>query len=118
MSQPLIIGAVGVAILDTTITDLTDHNTSNGPSFRIVIGGFVVMVGLLALSDAAEELADAMAILILVGTLVGPKGGALSTLVSKMVSKDYTPPASLGSPTPVLANPNAVFNLDPNKRSV
>src|SRR3954466_14375373 len=113
MSQPLIIGAVGVALLDTTITDLTDHDTANGPSFRIILGGFVVMVSLLALSDVSEELADSMAILILVATLIGPKGGALSKVINKAVGGSYKPPASLGKPIVQVSDPNAVWHVNP-----
>lgn len=83
MSQPLIIGAVAIAAIDTTITDL-QSNDNKGPQLRILIGGFVVMVTLLALSDANEQLADSLALLILLSTLVGPKGGALSKLIVKL----------------------------------
>lgn len=86
MSQPLIIGAVGLAVLDTAVADL-QSSSSKGPQFRIVIGGFVVMVGLLALSDYKEDIADGLAILILLTTLVGPKGGTIGTLVTKLTAQ-------------------------------
>lgn len=119
MSQSLIIGSVTIAALDTTIHDLTDKNKSNGPSFRIVIGAFVVLIVLLAVSDSNEELADAFAILILLSTLFGPSGGALSDLIGKVTKSGYVPPASIGKPivvVPTYSDPNTKYNLDPTKR--
>lgn len=89
MSQPLIIGAVTIAAIDTVITDL-QSNDNKGPQFRILIGGFVVMVTLLALSDANEQLADSLALIILLATLVGPKGGALSKTIIKLTGNAET----------------------------
>lgn len=83
MSQPLIIGAISIAVIDTTIADLTDSD-SNGPQLKIIIGGFVVLVTLLALSDYREDIADSLAILILLATVIGPKGGAISHLIDKL----------------------------------
>lgn len=90
MSQPLIIGAVSLAVIDTTIVDLKG-STSKSPTFKIVLGGFIVMVVLLALSDSQEELADSLALLILLATLVGPKGGALSDLLTKLTAGQIDP---------------------------
>lgn len=112
MSQPLIIGCVSVAVLDTTINDIRGTPGTRAPAFRIIIGGFVVMVVLLALSDVNEELADGMALLIVLGVLFGPKGGSLSDLISKTTSKGYVPPASTGTSIvqlPTYVDPYAVW---------
>lgn len=119
MSQPLIIGSITIAALDTTISDLRLHEANKGPSFRIVIGAFVVMVVLLVVSDSNEELADAFALLILLSTLFGPTGGALSDLIERVTKSGYVPPASLGQPIVVLptyVDPNKKYNVDPSKR--
>lgn len=88
MSQPLIIASISIAVVDTAITDLRKNDTHQVPALRIVAGGVVVMVVLLALSDANEQVADSIAILILLATLIGPKGGAISTLLSKLIGAD------------------------------
>lgn len=112
MSQQLIIGSVAIAVVDTVVTDL-QATQSKGPSFRIVIGGFVVLVTLLAISETNEQLADGFAVAILLATLIGPKGGALTKLVTKLTKPGYTPPLMQ---QPGYTDPNAVFNLDPAKR--
>lgn len=87
MSQPLIIASVTIAMADTAITDLRKSGASV-PALRIVFGGVIIMVVLLAVSDFNEEIADSVAILILLATLIGPKGGALNTLLGKLVGPD------------------------------
>lgn len=114
MSQPLIIGAITIAVLDTTVADLRS-TTGNTPAFRIIIGGFVVVITLLAVSDYSEELADSFAILILLATLIGPKSGGISEFLSKVLKSDYVPPATLGKPIvqlPGYVDPNAKYNLN------
>lgn len=83
MSEPLIIGSVALAVIDTTVGDLIDSN-QRGPSFKVVIGGFIVTIVLLVVSEANEEVADGLAVVLLLATLFGPKGGALSTVIGKV----------------------------------
>lgn len=116
MSQPLIIGAVTLAVIDTTVNDLR-KSSSKGPSFRIVIGGFIVAIGLLALSDYQEDLADGLAILILLTTMFGPNGGALADLLTRTTKPGYVAPATQGHPIVLLpgyVDPNAAWYL-PNQ---
>jgi len=49
------------------------------------------MVVLLAVSDSQEELADSLAIIILLATLFGPNAGALATLITKLTGGKYDP---------------------------
>lgn len=112
MSQPLIIGAITVAVIDTTVADLRS-TTGNTPAFRIIIGGFVVVVTLLAVSEYSEELADGFALLILLATVFGPKAGGISSFLSKVLKADYIPPASAGTPIvqlPGFVDPNTKYN--------
>jgi hypothetical protein len=116
VSQPLIIGAVTLAVADTAITDLRSNTAANVPAFRIIIGGFIVTVMLLALSDSHEEIADTVAILIVLTTLVGPKGGAVFQLLTKLTAADFKPPVTPTVILPTYKDPNAKYNLDPTKR--
>ena len=93
LSQPLIIGAVSLAVIDTAVSDLRKSTGAKAPQFKIIIGGFVVVVVLLALSDSQEELADSIAIVILLATLFGPNAGALATLITKLTGGKYDPTA-------------------------
>lgn len=98
MSQPLIIGAVSLAAIDTVVTDLRGKSKdSNSPSFRIVIGGFVTIVALLALSDYNEELADTLALIILLATLFGPNGGGLADFLNKAMGPDAIRTQQIGA---------------------
>ena len=49
------------------------------------------MVTLLAVSDASEELADSFALIILLATLFGPKGGGISSVLTKALNKSPVP---------------------------
>lgn len=114
VSQPLIIGAISIAVIDTTVADLRT-TTKNVPTFRIIIGGFVVVVALLAVSEYNEELADSFAILVLLATVFGPKAGGISSFLSKVLKADYVPPASLGTPIvqlPGYVDPNAKYHIN------
>lgn len=111
MSQPLIIGAITIAVVDTTVADLRTSN--GGPKFRIIIGGFVVVITLLAVSDYSEQLADSFAILIVLATVFGPKAGGISEFLSKVLKSDYVIPAYTGPPVvqlPGYVDPNAKYN--------
>ncbi len=88
MSKALILGSMTVAVADATVNNLTRNTTARMPSSRILIGGFVVSVGLLLLSDANEQIADTAAILILLAVLFGPNGGSLNRLVAGLTTSD------------------------------
>lgn len=85
----MIIGCMAVAILDTTINDLRS-NTNKSPAFKIILGGFVVTVTLLIVSDSQPEIAETMALLILLATLFGPNGTALADLATKLTTNPAT----------------------------
>ena len=87
MSQQLIVGSVAIAVLDATVSDLQANNAGIGPPLKVLIGGFVVVVVLLVASDFNEELADAFAVLLLLATLFGPKGGGITKLVLNVTTK-------------------------------
>lgn len=87
--QALIIGGMSIAILDTTIQDLKTHS-NRGPAIKVILGGFIVTVTLLIVSDSQPELAESLALLILLATLFGPNGTALTDLVTKVTSGKVT----------------------------
>jgi len=96
-----------VAVIDTVVGDLIS-NDNKGPQFRIVIGGFIVLVTLLALSDFQEDVADSLAIVILLATLFGPKGGSLSKVLSRITASGYKVPST---PIVQVKDPNAVWKV-------
>lgn len=77
MSKGLVIGSVGLAMADTTVSNLK----SGKSLFGLLLGGWIVLVGLLVASENHEKVADGMALLILVTTLTG-NGAIMTTLTS------------------------------------
>lgn len=107
--QPIIIGCMAVAVLDTTIVDLR-KSTNKSPAFRIILGGFVVTVALLVVSDSQPEIAETVALLILLATLFGPNGTALADLLAKLTGTDYKLPTKPVVQLPTYVDPNAKYN--------
>lgn len=85
-SQAIVLGSMIVVTIDSGVKTLLDDG-SRVPQTRIVIGGFLVTIGLLMLSEAAPKVAEGMAILILAAELFGPTGGGLAKTVKTVTSK-------------------------------
>lgn len=79
--QTIIVGCMVITVANAMVSNLTS-STTKGPAARIVIGGWVLTVGLLLASEAQPEIAEAFAILITMATLFGPNGEALVKLIS------------------------------------
>lgn len=90
-SQAIILASMTVVTIDSGIHSLTSNKTARVPESRIVIGGFLVTIGLLVFSEFNEELSEAMAILILLATIFGPSGGSLTKLVERLSKDGLTP---------------------------
>lgn len=113
MSQELVIGAVALAVVDTSISNLK-KTTTRAPAMKIVLGGFVTVVALLLVSEASEDIADTVAVIILLSTLFGPTGGALADLVTKVTKSDSVSTAPKTTPivqSPTYVDPNAAWYL-------
>jgi hypothetical protein len=86
-SQKLIVASIAIATANTVFANMRKED-SKVPAPRIVIGGFAVAIGLLFLSELQSEFAEAMALVILVASLVGPNGTELVNAVTNLTSSD------------------------------
>lgn len=106
MSQPLVLGAMAVAVADTSINYLSKSTSEQvrTPPIKVIVGGLVVTVGLLVISEQNEKFADSMALLIMLATVFGPNGNALAKAIDKVAGTSSVKSVSRGKPasTPVL----------------
>jgi hypothetical protein len=86
-SQKLIVAAMAIATANTVFANMRREN-KKVPAPRIVIGGFAVAIGLLFMSELQSEFAEAMALVILVASLVGPNGTEIINAVTNLVGSD------------------------------
>lgn len=84
MSQKLVLGAIAVGTGSTVVAEIRKDKKGDIP--RTIFAGFVVAILLLFLSEGQEELADSLALLIMVAAIIGPNGTELIGLVNKLVS--------------------------------
>ena len=88
-TQSIILGCMVVAVVNTTVVSLKD-SARPAPAARILIGGWILTVGLLLGSDFQPELAEGIAVLILFGSLFGPNGTVLADVLTKATSTGST----------------------------
>jgi len=84
MSQKLVLGAMAVGTTSTVVAQIRQNDKGKIP--RTVLAGFVVAIALLFLSESQAELADSIAVLIMVAALIGPNGNEIMGLVNKLVN--------------------------------
>lgn len=96
-AQSIILGTMAITIIDATIGNL-ESSKARVPASRILIGGYLVTMVLLVGSEVSPSVAEGMSILIMLGSLFGPNGGALTQLVSKLTTTNTLPKQPL---TPV-----------------
>lgn len=77
---------------------------------KIILGGFIVTVTLLVVSDSQPELAESMALLIMLATLFGPNGNALTDLITKLT----TNPTKVGNQVAAAAHKGATTTSGTN----
>lgn len=98
-AQSIILGTMAVTVIDAIVSNL-QTTQSRVPASRILIGGYLATMILLIGSDVAPELAEATSILVMIGSLLGPDGGAFIKLISKASSKNILTNSNAGL-TPV-----------------
>lgn len=81
MTKPVILGAMTVAVADSALANM-QRTKSPYPTAKIVVGGWVVAIGLLAISDRHPSFARTTALLIMFATLAGPNNTALLSTLS------------------------------------
>lgn len=86
-SQKLILGCMAIATANTVFANMRKKGERK-PAPRIVIGGMAVAIALLFLSELQQEFAEALAVVILVASLVGPNGTELINAISELVKSD------------------------------
>jgi len=85
MSQKLVLGAMAVGTTSTVVAQVRKDQKNQIP--RTILAGFVIAIALLFLSEGQTELAEAIAILIMIASLIGPNGTEIINLVSKLVGR-------------------------------
>ena len=80
-SQTIILGSMAVAVGATVVSNLA-KSKQRTPTPRIVIGGFVVTIGLLVTAEWQPGLAQGLAVLILAATLVANGDVLFATLTN------------------------------------
>lgn len=88
-SQTVVLGAMTVTVLNASVASLS-KSTVKYPALRILFGGFIVTVTLLVVSDYNAQLAEAFAILIMLGTVIGSNGEGLIALAGKLTGTNTT----------------------------
>lgn len=83
-SQKLIVGCMVIATANTVFANMRKEKAKK-PAPRIVVGGFAVAIALLFMSELQAEFAEALAVVILVASLVGPNGTELINAVTRLV---------------------------------
>jgi hypothetical protein len=86
-SQKLIVGCMVIATANTVFANMRREN-KKVPAPRIVIGGFAVAIALLFMSELQSEFAEALALVILLASLVGPNGTEIINAVTNLVGSD------------------------------
>jgi inorganic pyrophosphatase/exopolyphosphatase len=84
MSQKLVLGAMAVGTTSTVVAQIRKNERGKIP--RTVLAGFVVAIALLFLSESQTDLADSIAVLIMVAALIGPNGTEILGLINKLVN--------------------------------
>ncbi len=82
MSQGLILGSMAVATTSTTVKQIRKSESTKIP--RTVFAGLMLAVVLLFLSEGQPELAESVALLIMVAALIGTGAEAIN-LGNKLV---------------------------------
>ena len=82
-TQAIILASMSVAVGNTVVSSLTTEQV-RAPAPRILIGGFVATIGLLVASEAYPQIAESLAILIMLATLFGPNGTALVNTITRL----------------------------------
>ena len=101
----LILGAMTVTVVETTVAALASDTASKVAPVRILIGGYLVTVALLIGSDVNEEVAQAFALLIMLASIFGPNGTTVAKVVTRVTggkSKLTTSGGSGGGKTLIL----------------
>lgn len=96
-SQTVILSSMTIAVVAALTTNIASKSETKGSPVRIVIGGYLVTVGLLLGSEVNEKVAEGFAILILTASLFGPNGDVFANLITRTVG---------GTPTAPPANPS------------
>lgn len=81
-TQTIIVASMTVAVVNATVASLSKSQTK-GPPARIIIGGWVLTVGLLLGSEAQPGIAESIAVLVLFASLFGPNGTVLADALTK-----------------------------------
>lgn len=95
-AQMVILGSVGISVANNTVANLMRSN-DRVPPLRPLVGGFFLASGLLVLSEFKPEPAKAIAILVLVASLIGPNGTALISLAEKLAKNEPVIPSQNGT---------------------
>lgn len=92
--QPVILASMAVAVIDSSVGNLQRNPKSYVPPSRIIFGGFIITIGLLIGSEINGQVAEALAILIVLGSIFGPTGGGLAHMISHLSTTDLPRKAS------------------------
>jgi hypothetical protein len=93
----LVILGLGTAVISTTVSEI--QNGHRAPSFYVPLGGALVAIPLLIMSDFEPNIAGGLALLILVSSLVY-SGGSIMSAVNTATGQNPTNPASRTLQTP------------------
>jgi len=91
-TQTYILGAMLITVTDAAISNLIGEGSGKkAPAVRIVVGGWLVTVVLLAVSDSQPDLVAGFATLIMLGSIFGPNGAAILKVVQRVMDTAKIP---------------------------
>ncbi len=83
--KTVILGAMAITIVNASVGNLVVSNTKV-PTVSILIGGYLVTIVLLVGSEMNEQVAVALALFVLFGSLFGTGNTSLSSVITKLVT--------------------------------
>lgn len=95
-SQSVVLGSMVLTVGNAALYDLSTSGRK-APAIKIMVGGFILTISLLALTDAQPAIGEGLAVLIAIGSVLGPSGDTLIKWLAKLSGvkvSDITPTSS------------------------
>ena len=87
-TQTVILASMTVAVSGNAISAVveSDNRSEMAPAIKVGAAGLALTVGLLVVSEFQPKIASSVAILLMVASLLGPKGTALFDAIMRAVN--------------------------------